>query len=53
MSDLSDRFPTEDKGPLEWILNVSVTRDRRAHTLDLSQELYIADLVRKQVCSGW
>ena len=28
VSDLSKRFPTEDKGELEWMLNVSVAHDR-------------------------
>ena len=51
VSDLSKRFPTEDKGDLTWILNISITRDRRARTLSMSQELYIADLVEKHAPS--
>ena len=47
VTDLSARFPTEDKGELEWILNVAITRDRVARTLDMSQSLYIADLLGK------
>ena len=47
VSDLSARFPTEDKGELEWILNVSISRSRSTRTLTLSQELYVQDLVTK------
>ena len=47
VADLSKRFPTEDKGPLEWILNVSVVRDRQARTITLSQALYVTDLITK------
>ena len=42
---LSKRFPTEDKGELQWILNVKIARDRKARTLSLSQSLYVADLL--------
>ena len=28
VADISKRFPTEDKGELEWILNTAITRDR-------------------------
>ena len=46
VADISKRFPTEDKGELEWILNTAITRDRAARTLSLSQALfYVADLV--------
>lgn len=45
VSSLSDRFPTEDKGTLEWIVGVRVTRDRTKRTLSLSQELYVSDLL--------
>jgi hypothetical protein len=44
---LSRRFPTEDKGSLSWILNLSVTRDRSSRTLTISQELYVTDLMSK------
>ena len=47
VADISKRFPTEDKGELEWILNTAITRDRAARTLNLSQGLYAADLVTK------
>ena len=38
-------IPTEDKGALEWIVGVKITRDRKARTLSMSQELYISDLL--------
>ena len=44
---LSARFPTEDKGELQWMLNVALTRDRPARSLVLSQALYVSDLVAK------
>jgi hypothetical protein len=47
VNDLSQRFPTEDKGELSWILNVAVTRDRKARHLSLSQELYVSDLLSR------
>ena len=47
VSDLSRRFPTEDKGELHWILNVCITRDRAARSLEMSQELYLNDLLSK------
>lgn len=46
---LSKRFPVEDKGELVWILGMRIERDRRARTLQLSQELYVRDLVNKYV----
>jgi len=47
VADLSERFPTEDKGELTWILNMGVRRDRPKRKLILSQELYVADLLAK------
>jgi hypothetical protein len=47
VKDLSARFPTEDKGDLQWILGIAVDRDRASRTLTMSQELYISDLVLK------
>ena len=47
VADISKRFPTEDKGELEWILNTAITRDRTTRTLNLSQALYAADLITK------
>ena len=39
VADLSERFPTEDKGELSWILNVAITRDRSSRTISMSQAL--------------
>ena len=47
VADLSQRFPTEDKGELRWMLNVSIARDRQSRSLTLSQELYVHDLLSK------
>lgn len=44
---LSSKHPTEDKGDLNWVLQVKVIRDRAARTLTLSQELYTRDLVKR------
>ena len=49
---LSQRFPIEDKGELEWILNIKVTRDRVARTLTMSQALYVSDMSQRfQSCT--
>ena len=47
VGDLSKRFPTEDKQELNWILNVGITRDRKARSLAMSQSLYVNDLLSK------
>lgn len=44
---LDTRHPTEDKGELDWVLQVKVIRDRSNRTLTLSQELYVHDLVNR------
>jgi hypothetical protein len=49
--DLGARFPVEDKGELNWILNIAIRRDRLACKLTLSQELYVEDLLSK--CDGF
>ena len=46
-SELSKRFPTEDKGVLEWVIGVHVKRDRESRRLELSQELYVSDLLSR------
>jgi hypothetical protein len=45
VSDLGKRFPIEDKGELEWLLGIAVRRDRVNQSLELSQELYVADII--------
>ena len=38
---LNSKFPLEDLGPVDWILNMKVVRDRSARTMTLSQSAYI------------
>lgn len=45
VSYLSEVFPVDDKGELNWILHVHVQRDRKAKRLSMSQELYVKDLL--------
>lgn len=44
---LSETFPVEDKGELNWILHVRVQRDRRSRRLSMFQDLYVKDLLSK------
>lgn len=44
---LSDRFPVEDKGDLEWVLHIKILRDRPNRSISLSQELYVRDLLER------
>ena len=47
VTDLGKRFPVDDRAELKWMLGVAIHRDRKAGTLALSQELYVADLVER------
>ena len=47
VADLHKRFPIDDRGELEWVLGISVTRDRTTRSLTLSQKLYVADIVTR------
>ena len=47
VTHVSNTFPTEDKGELEWILQVAVTHNRDNGTITLSQQLYVRDMVQK------
>jgi hypothetical protein len=38
---ISDQYKIKDMGDCEWILNMSVVRDRAARTITLSQQSYI------------
>lgn len=52
---LGKRFPSvEDKEELKWILHIGVRRDRPRRKLELSQELYVRDLVGRYayLCEG-
>ena len=45
VTDLSKRFPTEDRGPLKWILGLSVEySDGR---ISLGQSLFVSDLLER------
>ena len=47
IKELTDRFPTEDRGELSYVVGVRITRDRSKRTLTMSQELYISDLLNR------
>jgi reverse transcriptase-like protein len=47
-SSFKDKYQLDDKGDCTWILNMSVTRDRTAHTITLSQEAYVNKLLEQQ-----
>ena len=44
---LTQQFSLEDRGELEWVLGMQVSRDRARRTISLSQEQYVADLLQK------
>lgn len=44
---LGAKFPLKDLGDCEWILQMKVTRDRTAGTLNLSQEQYLSDVLER------
>lgn len=41
------RFNTKDMGPSTWILGMHITRDRKARTITLDQELYVTKALEK------
>ena len=47
VKQLEERFPIEDKGPLQWILGMQVTHKRQDREISLSQGLYIQDILSK------
>lgn len=47
VSYLSEVFPVDDKGELNWILHVHIQRDRKLRRLSMSQELYVKDLLTR------
>ena len=47
LKSLSKRFPVDDRGTLQWLLGVSITRDRGKRSISLSQDLYVADLLKR------
>lgn len=42
---LNDRYAPTDLGPVEWLLDIKVRRDRKDRTISLSQEGYIASIL--------
>lgn len=44
---LIDRFETKDMGESKWILGMRITRDRKAGTITLDQELYITKALER------
>ena len=44
---LVERFKTKDLGPSTWILGMRITRDRKARTITLDQELYITKALER------
>lgn len=44
---LSARFKAKDMGPSTWILGMRITRDRKARTITLDQELYVTKALEK------
>ena len=44
---LHKRFSTKDLGESKWILGMRITRDRKARTITLDQELYITKALEK------
>jgi hypothetical protein len=45
VGDLSKRFPTEDRGPLKWILGISI--DYPPGRIAMGQSLFVTDLLEK------
>ena len=41
------RYTLTDKGVAEWLLGISLTRDRAKRTITLSQELYIKNMLER------
>ena len=41
------RFQTKDMGPSKWILGMKITRDKKARTIILDQELYVTKALEK------
>jgi hypothetical protein len=44
---LVERFKTKDMGPSTWILGMRITRDRKARTITLDQELYVTKALER------
>ena len=44
---LRDKYKLTDKGNAEWLLGMSISRDRTKNTITLSQELYVKNLLTR------
>jgi hypothetical protein len=44
---INARHSITDLGPIHWLLGIKVTRDRKARTISLSQESFIATIIRR------
>lgn len=49
---LSERFKMSDLGPCHFYLGIEVIRDRRNHTIRLSQTVYLEKVLREQGMEG-
>jgi hypothetical protein len=46
-AQLVQRFNTKDMGPSTWILGMRITRNRKARTIALDQELYVTKALQR------
>jgi hypothetical protein len=46
-AQLVQRFNTKDMGPSTWILGMRITRNRKARTITLDQELYVTKALQR------
>ena len=44
---LNNRYALTDLGPIQWLLGIKVTRNHEARTISLSQEGYIASILKR------
>ena len=49
---LTKRLPIDDRGELEWVLRLKVTRNREAKSISLSQRQYTGRLLDKHLAGG-
>jgi len=44
---LNDHYELTDLGPVNWLLGIEITHDRKAHTVSLSQSSYIKAILNR------
>ena len=49
---LTERLPIDDRGELEWVLRLQVTRDREARAITISQRQYIDQLLENHMAGA-